>query len=158
VSLDRSSGRLQISQGSGSFGVFKARSFTVDLQINSSLPWTITSNGGAVTETYNLAGVPLKSMEINTGASREDITLGKPSGVVPITINGGALTVHLHRRPGTGASVNVSGGAVSLDFDGHQNHAIGTLQESTGTETDMYRMVVSGGACTVTMDVAAPSV
>jgi Domain of unknown function (DUF5668) len=158
VSLDRSSGRLQISQGSGSFGVFKARSFTVDLQINSSLPWTITSNGGAVTETYNLAGVPLKSMEINTGASREDITLGKPSGVVPITINGGALTVHLHRRPGTGASVNVSGGAVSLDFDGHQNHAIGTLQESTGTETDMYRVVVSGGACTVTMDVAAPSV
>ena len=80
--------------------------------------------------------------------------------VVPptITINGGAVTVHLHRPPGAAASVNVSGGAVSLEFDGHQNHAIGTLQESTGTETDTYRVDVSGGACTVTMDVAAPSV
>jgi hypothetical protein len=158
VSLDRSSGRLQISQGNGSFGVFNARRFTLDLQISSSIPWTITSNGGAATETYNLAGVPLKSMAINTGASREDITLGKPSGAVPITINGGAVTVHLHRPPGAAASVNVSGGAVSLEFDGHQNHAIGTLQESTGTETDTYRVDVSGGACTVTMDVAAPSV
>ncbi|MHB8587721.1 MAG: LiaI-LiaF-like domain-containing protein [Candidatus Dormibacteraceae bacterium] len=158
VNLGRSNGRLQISQSSSAFGVFKARRFTLDLQISSSVPWTITSNGAASTETYNLNGLPLRSIEINTGASREDISLGTPSGVVPITINGGALTVHLHRPAGTGASVNVSGGAVSLEFDGHRNHAIGTVQESTGTETDMYRVDVSGGACNVTMDVAAPSV
>jgi hypothetical protein len=157
VSFDRSTGRLHISQGNSGFGLFKSHAFTLNMQINPSVPWTIISNGGASTETYNLSNVPLKSIEINTGASREDLTLGKPSGVVPITINGGALTVHLHRPVGAGATVSVSGGAVSLDFDGHQNHAIGDVKESTGTATDIYRVEVNGGACTVTMDVAAPS-
>jgi len=152
-----SDGTLTISQGNTGFTIFQTRRFTLDLQINSSIPWTITSNGGASTETFRLGSLPLKSMDINTGASREDITLGAPSGVVPITINGGALTVNLHRPQGTGASVNVSGGAVSLNFDGRQNHAIGNIEESTGSVTDMYRVEVSGGACTVTMDANAPS-
>jgi len=156
INLDRTDGSLTISQGNSGFGVFQTRRFTLDLQITSSIPWTMTSNGGASTETFNLASVPLKSMDINTGASRENITLGAPSGVVPITINGGALTVNLHRLAGTGASVSVSGGAVSLTFDGRQSHAIGNLQESTGSGTDTYRVEVSGGACTVTMDTAAP--
>jgi Domain of unknown function (DUF5668) len=157
VNLDRSNGNLTISQGNTGFGVFQSRRFTLDLQINSSVPWTITSNGGASTDTFKLASLQLKSMDINTGASREDITLGTPSGVVPITINGGALTVNLHRPQGTGASVSVSGGAVSLNFDGRQNHAIGDLQQSTGNELDMFRVEVSGGACTVAMDTAAPT-
>ena len=55
------------------------------------------------------------------------------------------------------ASVNVSGGAVSLRFDGRQTHAIGNLQASTGNQADMYRVEVNGGACTVTMDANAPS-
>jgi hypothetical protein len=157
VNLDRSDGTLTISQGNTGFGVFQTRRFALDLQINSSIPWTITSNGGASTATFKLASVPIKSMDINTGASREDITLGTPSGVIPIKINGGALTVNLHRPPGTGASVNVAGGAVSLTFDGHQNHAIGEVQESSGSSADTYRVEVSGGACTVTMDTAAPT-
>jgi hypothetical protein len=157
VSLDRSSGTLTISQGNTGFSVFQTRRFTLDLQINSSIPWTITSNGGASTETFRLSSVPLKSMDINTGASREDITLGSPSGPVPITINGGALTVNLHRPPSAGASVSVSGGAVSLNFDGRQSHAIGNLNESKGSGTDTYRVEVSGGACTVTMDANAPA-
>jgi hypothetical protein len=157
VNLDRSSGTLSISQGNTGFSVFQTRRFTLDLQINSSIPWTITSNGGASTETFRLGSVRLKSMEINTGASSEDITLGTPSGVVPISINGGALTVNLHRPPGTGASVNVSGGVVSLNFDGRQNHAIGNLQQSTASGTDTYRVEVNGGGCTVTMDASAPA-
>jgi hypothetical protein len=155
INLDRSDGSLTISQGNTGFGVFQTRRFTLDLQINSSIPWTITSNGGASTETFNLASVPLKSMDINTGASRQDITLGPPSGVVPITINGGALTVNLHRLAGAGLSVSVSGGAVSLDFDGRQHHAIGSADDSSGSGADMYRVEVSGGACTVKVDTAA---
>ena len=154
LSFDSSSGRLQISQGP--IGLFQSRRFTLDLQISSSVQWKITSNGGASTETYNLGGVPVGSIDINTGASREDITLGTASGVVPITINGGALTVHVHRPPGTAAAVTVSGGAVSLDFDGRPHHAIGDVQDSAGGGTDMYRVDVSGGACTVTMDTNAP--
>jgi hypothetical protein len=157
LNLDGSNGNLRIRQGNSSFGVFQTHRFTMHLQINSSVPWTIATNSGAATETYMLAAVHVGSFEINTGASREDITLGKPSGVVPIAINGGAVTVHLHRPAGTAASVRVSGGAVSLSFDGHQYRAIGTVGETTETQTNMYRAEINGGACTVTMDATAAS-
>lgn len=155
VNLDRSNGTLSISQGSNNWFGFQARHFTLVLQLNSTIPWTITSNGGASTETYKLATMHVSSMDINTGASREDITLGPPSGAVPITVNGGALTVHIHRPAGVPASVKVSGGAISLDFDGHQQHAIGSLNQEMTGGPDLYRVEVNGGACTVTMDTTA---
>ena len=156
VTFDRSSGRLQISQSSSGFA-FQSRRFTVDLEVNANVQWKITTSEGASTDTFNLGGVPVGSIDINTGASREDITLGMPSGVVPITINGGALTVHIHRPPGSGASAAVSGGAVSLDFDGRSHHAIGNVQDSAGSGTDTYRIEVDGGACTVTVDPNGPT-
>lgn len=155
VNLHRSSGKLQISQGNTSFGVFRSRNFILDLHLNPSLPWTIAANSGAATDTFQLAHVNVRSIELNTGASREEITLGKPTGVVPITVNGGALTVHLHRPAGTPASVRVSGGAVNLDADGQQHRGIGSQSwQSAGYEgaTDAYRVEVNGGACTVAID------
>jgi hypothetical protein len=154
VKLDRSNSSLRIAQGK-SFGAFQR--FVLDVQISSSLPWTIQANTGSSTETYNLASAHVGSIEINTGASRMDITLGRPAGIVPISINGGSLTAHLHRPPGAGASVMVSGGAVSLDFDNKHTRAIGTVKEATQIGPDMYRIEVSGGACSVTMDVSAAS-
>jgi hypothetical protein len=160
VSLDASSGRLKISQGSSSFGLFRSNRFTLKLLIDSSLPWTIVTNSGAATETYNLTDVHVSSIEVNTGASREDITLGQPSGVVPISVNGGALTVNVHRPAGTPASASVSGGVVSLDADGQQHRGIGSESwQSSGFDgaTDAYRVEVNGGACTVTIDTAPGS-
>jgi len=154
VSLERSNGSLQISQGDGAFALH-SRHFNLQLQINSSVPWKIAANSGASTDSLKLETVHITSIDINTGASREDITLGLPTGMVPVTINGGALNVHLRRPPGAAASVMVSGGAVTLDFDGHQNRGVGTVQEATGSGSEMYRIEVSGGACTVTMAASA---
>jgi hypothetical protein len=156
VTFDRSNGSVQISQGDSGFA-FRSRRFNLQIEINSSVPWKLAANSGASTDTLKLGSVHVSSIEINTGASREDITLGPPSGTVPITIDGGALTVQLHRPSGAGASVVVSGGAVSLDFDGHHNRGVGTVQEASGSGTDMYRVEVNGGACTVTMDASAAS-
>jgi hypothetical protein len=154
INLDRSTGTVRIDQ-SNSFGTFQSRRFVLDIQINSSVPWTIQTNTGASTETYNVAMAHVGSIEINTGAARVDITLGRPAGIVPISLNGGSLTVHLHRPPGTAASVMVSGGAVSLDFDNKHIRGIGTVKESTQIGPDMYRVDVNGGACAVTMDLSA---
>ena len=160
VTLDRSTGKLRIEQSGNRAGLFQTRRFVMTLELNSSIPWTITSNTGAATETLNLSGVHVGSLEINTGASTEDVTLGQPSGIVPITVNGGALTVRLHRPSGTEASVAVSGGAVSLNADGRQTHAVGNLSFETpgfGGAADAYRLQVNGGACTVSIDTSASS-
>jgi len=159
VSLDQGTGDLRISQSSQNFVFFGNQRFVLNLELSSGVSWAISTNSGAATNTLNLGRLGLRSIEVNTGASREEITLGSPSGIVPVTINGGALTVHVHRPSGTAASVTVSGGGVSLDADGRQSHAFGGASyESPGfsSATDGYRIEVNGGACTVTLDTSAP--
>jgi hypothetical protein len=128
--------------------------------MNPSVQWKIAVNSGAATDNFNLLSLHVASMDMNTGASREDITLGPPSGTVPITINGGALTVFVHRPSTAAASVNVSGGAVSLNFDGRQTRAVGTVTAQTGdydSASDRYQIQVNGGACNVTVNRNAPT-
>ena len=155
VNLDRSSGKVTISQSNNGFNFFASRRFVMTVDLNPAVHWSITTNSGAATETFKLAGLQVGAISINTGASREDLTLGVPSGIVPVSVDGGALTVNVHRPSGTEASVTVSGGAVSLNGDGHQMHAVGDLSyKSSGFDqaSDAYRVQVNGGACTVSVD------
>jgi hypothetical protein len=155
VSLDRASGTLRISQANNGFDFFQSRRFVLNLQLNPGVAWRFTENSGSSADTLNLADLKVDSMTINTGASRDDITLGPPSGSVSITINGGSLSVHISRPTGTAASITVSGGAISLNADGRQQHAIGNVSyESSdfGAAADSYRVSISGGACAVTLD------
>jgi hypothetical protein len=150
ISFERSSGHVQISQNSA-FHFLGSQRFVLDMKLSTKVKWTIVVHSGAAADTYDFSQLQLSSLEDDTGASREDVKLGTPSGNVPVTINGGALTVHMHRPSGALATVSVSGGAVSLDFDGHQQHAVG--QVSFGASgTDMFDVRINGGACTVTMD------
>src|SRR6266516_4244579 len=160
VRLDRSSGVLSISQKGSSFPWIENRRFVLKLEVNPGVPWSITLNTGASTTTINLPQVHVTGVTINTGASRDDITLGTPSGIVPVEVNGGALMVNVHRPRGTAASVSVSGGAVTLRADGRDQHGIGDLKyESDGFSSapSGYRVEVNGGACTVTLDTSTPS-
>jgi hypothetical protein len=128
--------------------------FVLDLQINPAVSWNFNVNSGAANGTFKLSQVRVSGMELTTGASRQDITLGAPTGRVPITVNGGALTILIHRPYGTQASVQVSGGALSLTADGMRQRGIGSKswQTNYGGDQDAYRIEVSGGACSVTVD------
>lgn len=159
VTLDKSSGNLRITQ-QGGFAIFGNRRFVVDLQINPAATWSIIVHSGAATDTFNLTTVKVGSIELSTGASREDIILGPPKGIVPIRMNGGALTVHVHRPSGIEVSVHVTGGAVNLTADGHHEGGVGNLSwqsDGFGTATDAYRIEVSGGASTVSVDTSVPA-
>jgi hypothetical protein len=158
VSFDQPTGLVRISQSGGNLPFFQSRRLVVDVKLNQQVSWSITENSGATTSTMNLAGVQVGSINVNTGASRSEIALGEPSGIVPVTINGGSLTVRLHRPQGTGASVAISGGAVTLTADGKQMHAIGNLtfqSKDFATEGNGYRVEINGGACRVTIDTAS---
>jgi len=158
VTLDKSTGELHISQEGVFF--FGNRHFVLDLQINTAVTWSISVDSGASTDTFKLSDVKVRSIELNSGASREDITLGPPKGIVPISIDGGALTVRIHRPAGTQVAAQVNGGAVNLTGDGHRVGGIGAAKwQSDGYDnaTDAYRIEVDGGASTVTVDTNAPS-
>jgi Domain of unknown function (DUF5668) len=151
VSFDHGSGRVVVSQN-GRVGYFGPASFAMDVQLNVATRWSFAIHSGASHDTYDLANVDLAAMEIDTGASTEDITLPHPTGTVPLKINGGALTVRMHRPTDAGASVKVSGGAVTLNFDGDRTTAIGSVSHTTGSDTDRFEVTVNGGTCNVTMD------
>ena len=160
VSLDTSNGDLNISEANNSGMFFQSHRFVLDLQLNSNVSWRFAVNSGASSDTFNMSGVHIAGIEINTGASHEDITVGAPSGTVPIVINGGALNVTVHRPRGVAASAGVSGGAVTLTFDGRQGHAVGSVTAQTGaydSATDRYEIQVNGGASNVTVDTGGPS-
>ena len=156
VSFDQDSKTLSIDQTDSGFNFFQNRKFALTLRLNPGVKWAITSNSGAASLTMDLAHIPLASLEINTGASKDDVTLGTAAGIVPIDVNGGALTVHVHRPRGVAAAVEVSGGAVSLQADGHSFHAIGDVSYGS-VDTDGYKISVNGGACTVTLDTSTTS-
>jgi len=118
---------------------------------------TVSGSSDLGSNLYNLQSVHLAGLTLNTGASRDDINLGKVTGIVPVHVNGGALTVHVHRPKGTQASLDVSGGALSVDADGHHYGGFGHASNSVDLGTDGYKVEVNGGACTVTLDTATAS-
>ena len=122
--------------------------------------WNISANTGASNDTLKLSAVRVGSITLNAGASRTDITLGRPRGVVPISVDGGAITLRLHRPIGSEAFVHVSGGAVNLNADGRQLHGVGDeTWQSAGYDgaADAYQVEIGGGASTVTVDTTAAS-
>ena len=159
VTLDMSTHELRIAQP-GEFGIFGSQHLAIELHISPAVPWSVSLNGGATNATLQLTDVNVNSIESNTGAVRLDISVGHPSRIVPINVNGGALTVGVHRPSGTEVSVQVSGGAVSLTADGHHTGAIGNARwQSDGYANagDAYSIAVSGGACNVTVDTNVPA-
>ena len=157
VTFDTSSRKLTISQRGNDFLVFQSRRFELDLKINPKVTWAVEVNTGAVTSSLDLSRVPLKSLSLSSGAAKDDIILGPASGAVPVEIDGGALTVHIHRLQGTEASIDVSGGAVSLNGDGRQINGVGEQSYRSPGFSDAgsgYRIEINGGACTVTLDTA----
>jgi hypothetical protein len=159
VTLDKSSGTLRIAQ-EGGFAIFGDRHFVIDLQINPAATWGFIVHSGAATDTFNLTAVKVGSIQLSTGAGREDITLGPPKGIVLIRMNGGALTVRIHRPSGTEVSAHVTGGAVNLTVDGHHEGGVGSLSVQTdgfASATDAYRIEVNGGASSVTVDTNTPA-
>jgi hypothetical protein len=154
VSLDRSTGTLRISQ-TDNLGFFVSRRLVIDLQINPAIPWSLIGDTGSTNATLRLAAVKVGSIKLTTGASRMDISLGRPTGIVRINLDGGAISLRLHRPSGSEALVHVSGGAVSLDADGRQVHGIGDESwQSNGYDgaADAYQVDVNGGASMVTVD------
>lgn len=154
ISLDRSTGNLRIFKNDD-FAFFASRRFVLDLELNSAVSWSVSTNAGSSNDTLNLSAVKVGSIALNAGASRTDITLGRPTGIVNISVDGGAITTHLHRPTGSEAFVHVSGGAVNLDADGRQLHGVGDeTWQSAGYDgaADAYHVEISGGASTVTVD------
>jgi hypothetical protein len=155
ANLDRSAATVRIESGDHHFGWlgFGGRRHAT-IKLNDSVAWAIRVNSGASHQVLELSQVQVTRVDVDGGASHLELTLGKPSGEVPITINGGASHVVIRRPPGTAVRIRVSGGASSLSADGSQlsGHDELTWDSGYAGASDRYDIKIDGGASHVTLD------
>ena len=92
-----------------------------DLSINSTIPWDVEVIGGTSKMQGKLAGLDLRSFELTGGVDQIRLTLGRPSGHVPIRLTGGANSIRIERPAGVPVRMKLHGGAASIEFD-QQKH------------------------------------
>ena len=126
-----------------------------DVALNTGVPWDIEVAGGANKLQGKLALLDVRSFEHTGGLDQVRLTLGNPTGTVPITFTGGANSIRIERPTGTAARLLVTGGAAGVDFDHQKVGGTGgeTVLESAGAShaRDVYVVEVTGGVNRVTI-------
>ena len=126
------------------------------VELNARVPWDVEVRGGASRLLADLRGLRLGSLSVDGGASRLEVVLPAPSGVVTVVILGGASNVAILRPEGVAARLRVDGGATNLTFDDrHIGAAGGELDLQGGAydgAADRYDIAVTGGANNLSLD------
>lgn len=127
-----------------------------EIALNPAVGWRIEVQGGASALTGRLETVPLLGVEVMGGASDLDLSVGQPTGHVPIRIVGGASKVRLGRPAGVAVRAVITGGVGRVDVDGQRLAAQGgnTTLESPGAAdaADRYDVQIVGGAGRLTIE------
>ena len=156
VTLDRAAGTVRIQENDTTVGWPLNRRLRIGVTLSDEVRWAVVVDAGASRETYDLSQVTLTRFQENGGASRIDVTLPSPQGTVPIRVEGGAVTLSLHRPAGAQARIRVSGGASTILADGTRRSNLGgdLSWQTDGYEgsSDRFDVQVNGGASTVRMD------
>jgi hypothetical protein len=127
-----------------------------EVVLNAGIPWDVEVRGGASRLLADLSGLRLGSLKVAGGASRLEVVLPAPSGIVTVVILGGASNVAVRRPEGVAARLRVEGGATNLTFDDrHIGAAGGELDLQSGAyagAADRYDIAVTGGTNNLSID------
>ena len=93
--------------------------------LNKDVSWDLSIQGGGAHLDADLRDLQLEALDVRQGASRLDLRLPRPSGVVPVRIGGGASHVRIRRPAGTPARLHISRGVADLTFDKQEFGAVG---------------------------------
>ena len=125
------------------------RKRSADLALTTTIPWTIDIVGGAHRFAADLKGIDLRAFDITGGADSLRLSLGQPSGKVPVRVVGGANKVRIERPAGVPARVTIDGGAAGIELDRQRLGAtaghIALESNMTKDARDLVVVEVSGG-------------
>ena len=119
------------------------------IALNCAIPWAIELRGGISHWTADLRSLRLESFELKGGASKIEMLLPAPIGVVPILIAGGVSRVSIVRPTGTAVTLAIRGGAAEIVVDGEAHKGVGHFSIQTpGAElaANRYAIEIAGGA------------
>ena len=125
-----------------------------EIALNSSIPWAIELRGGVSSWAADLRSLRLESFELRGGASKIELLLPRPIGIVPIRVHGGMSRVSIERPLGVAAGLTIEGGVSEIIVDGQTHKGAGhlSLQTPGADQTpDRYEIEVSGGASKISV-------
>lgn len=126
-----------------------------DVSLNTGIAWDIEIIGGANKLQGKLASTDVRSFELTGGVDQVRLTLGRPTGEVPVRFIGGSNHVRIERPTGAHVQLKLSGGAAGVEFDRQKLGATGgpTVLETTGASqaSDRYVVEVLGGTNRITI-------
>ncbi len=140
-------GDVVLSQSGTRFG----SGSLIAVRVPSDLPLSLTMNAGAGEFTLDLHDVKTMDARLNIGASSTTIVLPRPSGEVPVRVDGGASSVVLELPSDVEARITVSGGLMSLNTTNPRLTKTGNTVETAGyaTAKDRVTVTINGGASSV---------
>jgi hypothetical protein len=134
-------GTLQVSQTSDGTprGISK-----IDIGLARNVRWTIDLDGGATTESVDMARGSLRSLTFSAGVTRASVQLSAPVGTFTLTLTGGASQLLVVAPPGAPAQVDAAGGASTVKLDGavHVGVAGGSIFTDPGWATSHNRYTI----------------
>ena len=121
--------------------------------LNKDVSWDLSIQGGGAHLDADLRDLQLEALDVRQGASRLDLRLPRPAGVVPVRIGGGASHVRIRRPAGTPARLHISRGVADLTFDKQEFGAVGGRlrleSPQAGAAEGSYQIEIAGGAAHV---------
>jgi hypothetical protein len=127
---------------------------TGEILLNNAIPWAIELRGGVSQWSADLRSVRLASFDLKGGASKIQLLLPVPQGVVPIRVDGGMSRVSIERPFGVAAGLTVRGGISEVVVDGEVHKSAGNLSMQTpgaAEAANRYEIEVSGGASKISI-------
>jgi hypothetical protein len=129
--------------------------------LNKDVSWDLSIQGGVAQLEADLRGLQAEAIEVSHGASRLDLRLPRPSGVVPVRIGGGASHVRIRRPAEAPARLRIGRGVTDLTFDEQHFGAVGgrlRLDSRQAAAADSrYEIEISGGASDVQVTTEEPA-
>jgi DNA-binding MarR family transcriptional regulator len=125
-----------------------------DVSLNAAIPWDVEIVGGASKLQGKFSSLDLRSFSLTGGVDQMRLTLGPPTGEVPIRFTRGANIIRIERPTGLHVRLTLTGGAGRIDFDGQRLGGTGdTVLETTGASRaeDRYSIDIEGGAGRITV-------
>ena len=125
------------------------RKRNAELRLTTRIPWSVEIVGGANKVTGVLDGIDLRSFDVTGGAETLRLSLGRPSGEIPIRVLGGTNRIRIERPAGVPVRVTVDGGAGGIELDRQRLGAVAghTVLESerVAGASDLYAVELTGG-------------
>jgi DNA-binding MarR family transcriptional regulator len=91
-----------------------------ELVLTAAVPWAIELRGGGSRVHGDLRELDLRSFELTGGASRVELVLGRPDGVVPVRLAGSLNEVTIRRPADVPVRLRVTGATSRVEVDGQR--------------------------------------